>query len=190
MKERDRFNDWEGARERLAAGRDALEGAFAPTAEQVEGAFRKRAAQLARPAVPRPAGDEAGVLVFEAGGGRYGIELDRLAAVMAAGPCSPVPGAPPELAGVMQVRGEIRPVWEASRLLGREEDTGGEGTHVLLLRAVEREVGLRVGGVSEIRRVAPGDRRPAAGQPPWVRYVTPDLVAVVDTEELLKQRLS
>ncbi len=188
MKGMDKSGNWTGAHDRLEAGRDALERAFTPTAEQVQAVLRERAARLARAAPPDSTGEETGVLVFHAGGDRFAIELDRLAGVVAAGPCSPVPGAPPELAGVMQLRGQICPVWEASRLLGREQEEAG--AHVLLLYAGERQIGVRVGGALEIRHVTPGQRLPAKAQPPWVRYLLPDLVAVLDADELLKQGLS
>lgn len=182
--------DWTAARERLERSREAVERSLRPDAERVAAVFRARAERLAQVPSERQAGGESAVLVFQLGEDRYGIDLERVSQVISNPPCAPVPGAPPQLAGVVQVRGEIRPVWDAARLLGRADDAAGNPVQVVLLHGDKREFGLRVDRVEGIRHLRADERGVAHGQPGYVRYVTQDMVAVVDIEELLKQTLS
>jgi purine-binding chemotaxis protein CheW len=182
--------DWEGARRRIGHSREAMDWALEPGPEKIASVFRARAARLARPATGGAPRDESAVLVFTVGGDRYGIELDRVSEVVAGVSCSPVPGAPAELAGVVQVRGEIRPVWDVSRLLGHNGDAAPDASRVLLIDRGKREYGLRVHGVEGVRRFGKEDRRDARDRPAYVRYLTPDLVAVMDPDALLKRESS
>ncbi|HWQ52360.1 MAG TPA: chemotaxis protein CheW [Bryobacteraceae bacterium] len=183
--------DWAATRRQLERSREAVERSLEPDAEKVAAILRARAERLAQPPAAEPQEDqESTVLVFQLGEDRYGIDLERVTQVISNPPCAPVPGAPEQLAGVIQVRGEIRPVWDTARLLGRADDAAGDSVQVLLLNGKRREFGLRVDRIEGISRFRAGERRAAQGQPGYVRYVTEDLVAVVDLEELLKQTLS
>lgn len=183
--------DWDAARQRLEHSRAALERALEPGPERRAAVLRARAERLARTAVQQTSVEGAEVLVFRLGKDRYGIELARVAEVVPAPRCSPVPGGPHQLAGVMQLRGEIRPVWETARLLGREgAGAEDEPRWVLLLNRGKKELGLLVDRVEGIRRIGAEEQRPAGRQPDHVRYITQDSVAVLEIDELLKQILS
>ena len=179
--------DWDAARRRLERSRDALERVLEPDPERLAGILRARAERLARP----PAADagERGerALVFRLGGNRYGIDLARVAEVVKAPRCSPVPGGPSALAGVMQLRGRILPVWEFGRLLGRPGTPSDRTGWVLVLHGALQQFGLRVEGVEGIREIDSGQQSGTAEQAAHIRHVTPDSVAVLDMDELLKQ---
>lgn len=178
--------DWNELRKRLERSRASIESALVPNAERAQAVYRMRAERLARKET-LPAAGAAPFLVFQVGNGRYGIELSQLAEVIAQPSCARVPGAPPQVAGVIQVRGEIRPVWELSAILGLSENgQAGGPSHVLLVRRGSREDGLRVGAVAGIRSEAPGETGQTA-QDHCVKWVTSDLVAILDVEELLKE---
>ena len=48
----------------------------------------------------------------------YAIELTRVREVVPAPVVTPLPGAPPELAGVFNLRGEVVPLFDTAQLLG------------------------------------------------------------------------
>lgn len=153
--------------------------------DRMEAVYRARAARLARPLKPGRDAEDLPVLIFHLGDRRYGLELSRLVEVIPHPRCTPVPGAPPQLAGVLQVRGEIRPVWELSRLLNLPDAPAEEPFSVLLLRKGSREVGLRVNEVREVRLLRPQ----ACMEPdsPHIRWITSDSVAILDPDRLLKE---
>ncbi len=177
--------DWEAARARVARAGEALERALDPGAGRIAEVFHQRAVRLAQPALP-PEFEETPALVFSLGNLRYGIELEQIAEVLANVSPDPVPGAPPELRGVVQVRGEIRPVWELARLLDVELLDAGQTAYVLLVRIGGHEVGLMVGAVEGIRTVRPEETTPGRS-PGAVKWITADLVSVLDPQKLLDE---
>ncbi len=177
--------DWEAARARVARAGEALARALDPGAGRIAEIFHQRAVRLARPALATDSASAGQtVLVFSLGKLRYAIELEQIAEVLANASPVPVPGAPPELRGVVQVRGEIRPVWELARLLEVEWLDAGQTAYVLLVRIGGHEVGLRVGAVEGIRTVRPEETTPGRS-PGAVKWITADLVSVLDPQKLL-----
>jgi purine-binding chemotaxis protein CheW len=190
MKDRPRI-DWREVRLRLERSEAALDKALVADAERVQAVFRQRAERLAGPlAADRVGGEDVSVLVFGMGNERYGIELSRLLEVVPRPLCAPVPGAQPQLAGVLLVRGEIHPVWELSRLLGLPDLRLGDPGSVLLLRREPRPFGLRVERVEGIRALRPEECGPARADARRVKWITPDLLSILDPEELLKEDAS
>src|SRR5688500_10429476 len=110
--------DWESAKKRLRESDLALEQVLITSPERLHAAFLKRAAQLAARTSETTAGAAArSVLCFTLGQERYGIVLSDLSEIMPMGVSTPVPGAPTELIGVINLRGEIRAVLDLGRLL-------------------------------------------------------------------------
>jgi purine-binding chemotaxis protein CheW len=179
---------WESLRLRLERSRAALEKASAPETEKVQAVYRQRARRLAR-RLEGGSGqaEDLSILVFEMGKDRYGIELSQLAEVIPHPLLAPVPGAPAQLAGVLQVRGQVRPVWELCRLLGLPDLEAGDSESVLLLRKGSREVGLRVGLLEGMRTLRPEERGRPPVASPHVRWITSDLIAILNPEELFKE---
>ena len=58
------------------------------------------------------------VIVLPIGEGRYGIELTDVREVVPDPRLTPVPGAPPAVLGVVNLRGEVVPVLDTAQLLG------------------------------------------------------------------------
>jgi purine-binding chemotaxis protein CheW len=178
--------DWERARRRLEESRMALEETLAPDAKRIEAAYRERAKRLARPIDPLHHEPVVSVLVFRAAGGRYGVELSGVSEVLATPRIAHVPGAPAELAGVVQVRGEIRPVWDCSRLLGIP---GGSGAGaVLLVSRPSGGAGLLVEEIEGIRELRRADLAPPSQGGTHVKWTTPDFLIVVDPEKLIANK--
>ncbi len=66
------------------------------------------------------------VLTFQMQGDPYGVELKDVDEVLHMATCRPLPGAPPFVAGVLNLRGDLLPVVDLTRRLGfarRDEDT-------------------------------------------------------------------
>ena len=167
--------------------------AVASVQERTEAVWRLRAARLSR----RPAAAAGGlnkqqVLVFQIKNERYGIELADVAEVLAPVHCTPVPGAPPAIAGVINVHGEIRPVLDLARLLGVEVIACGGLTRAVLLRWKGREMGVKVDRVQQTRWIAAAELRPAGSghtdlSVRFLKAVTEDTLMLLRTEALFAE---
>jgi chemotaxis signal transduction protein len=184
MKQVTRF-DWDAARARLAEAQDRL--ALTGIADR-DRIFRARAELLARSeAAAGPDLERESIIVFRIGRERYAVPLSSVSEVIATAAIAPVPGAPPRVAGVIQFRGEIHPVFNLAQALGVSEEYGSGPVTVLLFRIRGREAGLRTGPVEDIRAVGAGARRPAPDHARHAVWMTEDLVLVLNVDALLEE---
>ncbi len=144
--------DWDEVRARLdridAAVRESLE----PTSERVQAVLAERALAVAA-VVPRPisASELMDVTVFSVGGERYGIEARYVRRVVRPGPCTPVPGTPAALRGLINLRGDVLAVFDLPTAFGIGLGAVGVGTFVLVLGEDRDDLGLAADAVDEVR---------------------------------------
>ena len=117
--------NWAEVRERLSRVQQAIDETALHSSETRDRIYRMRAELLARPVSHREDSESEEIMIVRIGGARYGIALPEIAEVTGGSTCAPVPGAPPEVAGLIQVRGEVRPVLNAGHILGVSEDDSG-----------------------------------------------------------------
>lgn len=179
--------DWQAALESLARAQDLLERPPLSEAER-ERILRERARVLARAfRAPVEQVSLRRMIVFSLGGERYAFPLRDFAEVISHPAVVPVPGAPPAIAGVMQVRGEIRPVFDLARLLGFDRTLQDAA---LLMRVRHNEIGFQVGpveGIFEQPASAPDTRQEQTEGKSRVLLVTPDLIQLLSPEILLAE---
>ncbi len=185
MKDRHKI-DWDAARSAIERTRDRV-GRKVASADYREQIFRQRAEILARPlTAPTDTRQQHSLLVFWVEADRFALPLSIVTEVLAGLPIAAVPGAPPNVAGVIQVRGEIRPVFHLNRLL--ETASAEQQDTVLLVRHRNREVGLRIGRVEDIRSVSQDDLREGPEDNPRVAQMTADFVQILDLDILLDEK--
>ncbi len=107
-----------------------------------------------------PEGDDAPQwLVVAVGTTRYGIPVDQVREVVRPGGLRPVPGAPAQQAGIVNVRGAIVTVLDLAAVqTGLRAVAPGS---IVLLQYGARAIGLTVDVVHDVRAVESGD----AGSP-------------------------
>ena len=178
--------DWAGALRRLGQIRESIEEAGRTKHDRAFEIFQERARRLAQPnqAAAELASDM--LVVFRLAGERFAFRVSEVTEILPEFKLTPVPGAPAAIAGVIQVRGEIRLVYRLHAQLGLPEDPGNSSTTVLLLQAGDRRFGVQVEAVDEIRAVGSGDRR-LPGESKHIAWVTKDLVRILDTNSLWKK---
>lgn len=173
--------DWAGALARLARIQESLERAENPSPEALARIYSERARRLAQADASADNLRQAEMLmVFRRGEERYAFPISEVTEVLAESKLAPVPGAPPFVAGVIQVRGEILPIYNLQRQFGIPETSAGAGGAVILMRGSRSSFGVRVDAVEEIRRVMKDDRR-LPGKSSHVAWMTHDLVGVLNT---------
>lgn len=184
MSDRD-LRDWDAVRRRLEDAEKALSNTGTPTREEMDRVFRKRAEELARPlSLPAESRTE-NILVFRAGGVRFGMPLTHIAEVVSNPKIAKVPGAPSEIAGLIQVRGDVRPVWNLPALLGlNTQDAAPSQTgQILLLRHAAQEIGILADSIENTAQYDSEKIRQSPGNLPGTR-ITDDFVTVLDVKTL------
>jgi purine-binding chemotaxis protein CheW len=149
--------NWEQVRSRLRASEEALAEALRGGPQRIRIAYRQRAVRLAKTqASPTAFSPGLPVIIFRLARERYAIELKDLAEVLPFTRCTPVPGAPSQFLGVINLRGELRGVLDLSQLLALPESESTKSGFVLILRA-GLGVGLKVDSVEELHEIRPED---------------------------------
>lgn len=147
--------DWQAIKARLRETEAALASDLSNDPARLQRVLQERAQQLAARRTMDGARSTAWPgLVFTLGAERFCLPVAALVEVLRLVSCSPLPGANPELLGVMNVRGDIRSVVDLARLLGLPSDVQ-QGGYVILMRQGAVELGFRVDEVEKIEMVLP-----------------------------------
>lgn len=157
MKTHDDAGAWHEVRDRLAEIDAGLSGSCAPDQRLIEEVYRRRARQLADRQAGRAESSTLAVLAFGLGTERYAVELSDLAEVFPYRGSTAVPGAPPALLGVINVRGDIKPVVDLRSILGLRAGDGGGAGYVLMLRQAGRAIGFKVDAIDQVCQIDPSD---------------------------------
>jgi purine-binding chemotaxis protein CheW len=184
--------DWKTARERLERAAVDLSQLDPASRQRIlterARVLARRPATLARPSAPGHA-DEVELLHFRLARERYAIEAQFVHQVIKPCELTRVPGAPPHLRGVTNLRGEILPVFDVREWLDLERGARSDGTRWLVLGVDEPELCLWVDAVDELtsldlRSLHRGDRDDRRGYD-LVSGVTHDAQTVLDGQRLL-----
>ncbi|BDG09106.1 chemotaxis protein CheW [Anaeromyxobacter paludicola] len=104
-------------------------------------------------------------LAFGLAEARYGVELLKLREILQLEPITKVPGTPPSVRGVINLRGAVVPVVDLALKFGLPETVPTRRTCVLVVESAlggERAVvGLLADSVDEVVELGPGEVEPA-----------------------------
>jgi chemotaxis signal transduction protein len=151
------------------------------------------------------------VVLFELGNRRCAVELATVEEVIPLGPITPVPSAPPAIAGAVNVRGQVCPVLRLELVAGgtlpdkaagprssrpsgtlRDKAAGPpprQGDPCLLVRAAGSVAVLHVGRIREVVRIGGGQLLSSGGTSVVVAVLdTPHgTLQLIDTEQVIRQ---
>ena len=131
------------------------------------------------------------MLVVGVGTERYAIELAALTEVLPYRGCTAVPGAPPALLGLINVRGDIKAVLDLRRILDLQTEDESRTAYVVMLRRAEGAIGLGIETIQGIRQIDPSKLvSGAAGAASlsgsrYMKALTDDTVIVIDTNAVV-----
>jgi purine-binding chemotaxis protein CheW len=92
------------------------------------------------------------LVVLSAGGRGVGIPIDSLTEVVPVRPVTPLPGAPAEVCGLINVRGRLHTVVDLARCLGLPPAQPGPESRIAMTDYQGRGAGLLVDGVRGVIR--------------------------------------
>ena len=108
-------------------------------------------------AEPREDQERVSYLGFHLGAEVYGLPLDQLREVARVSHVRRVPGAPPGVAGLVNLRGEILCALDVRAILGLPPLRSTESPFLVALRGFGDPLGLIVDSIADIYAVAPSD---------------------------------
>jgi purine-binding chemotaxis protein CheW len=126
-------------------------------------------------------------MLFEVGVARFGIPLHSVTGAIRNPKIAPVPGAPKAVAGLIQIRGEVRPVWNIRLILGLAAPEKGqpEQSRVILMRNGTHEFGILVDRIEDVAVRAGDHRVTTIGS--VAATITKDFVTVLDSQSLFEK---
>ena len=129
--------------------------------------------------------DAFSALVVRINGESYALPMDALTAVYEGYTIVPLPGVPPFVAGIVNVRGQILPVMDLAALLG----VPGEAVKrtLLIISNAEYSLGLSVEAVGDVVTILVTTLQPVpdALNQLYLRNVLPDGTALLDLDAIL-----
>lgn len=108
-------------------------------------------------AEPREEQDRVSYLGFCLGAEVYGLPLEQLREVARVSHLRRVPGAPPGVAGLVNLRGEILCALDVRAILGLPLQPSTESPFLIALRGFTDPLGLIVDSIADIYAVAPSE---------------------------------
>jgi purine-binding chemotaxis protein CheW len=112
------------------------------------------------------------LVVFSLDDHRYALGLSAVQFVVRAVEISPLPRAPDSVEGIINVRGQVVPVFNLRRRFRLPERELQLDDHIILARTVRRGVALMVDAVNGVVECAADDTLPAEAVLPGTGYVT------------------
>jgi purine-binding chemotaxis protein CheW len=122
------------------------------------------------------------IAVLEVGAERIGVPVEGLREIVLCPPIAALPGLPPWIRGVVQLRGELMTVVDLGRWLGIEGAGEGEG-RLAVIATPAGPIGLlaaRVAGFREVEESELSEQILGANESGSIRATTRDLVAILD----------
>lgn len=163
--------------------------------ESAEAVMLERARALAAvPAEAPSASDVLSVVTFGLGGEQFAIETHCVRSVVANAEITPVPGTPPFLLGVANLRGEVLAILDLNQVLGAAGQAAADGipsssATLLVLGTRRAEFGIVADEVFEIcslpRDTLLAPTHAAGAGREYVRGVTAQALLVLDGDALL-----
>lgn len=136
------------------------------------------------------------VLVFEVAGQRYGLPAADVRELLRAVTVVPLPKAPAIIAGVINLRGRIVPVLDIRRRFRLPAREAQHTDHLIIARAGERLVALRVDRATALVEFSETEIEEAIGVVPgaeyvaWMAKLSDDLVLIHDLRTFLSREES
>lgn len=125
----------------------------------------------------------------------YGVNVMQVQEVLRVPDVAPVPGAPAQVLGIINLRGNVVTVLDARKLLGLAANEVTDNTRVVIVEAGKLRVGLLVDSVAEVVNIATSDidPPPTIGKDDGSRYIlgvrssADQIIILIDLDKLIRE---
>jgi chemotaxis signal transduction protein len=118
-----------------------------------------------------------------AGTEHYAISVDHVLEIAEFGEVAPVPGAPPEVTGVRNLRGQVIPVIDLATVLGLSDDADRQ--RIVITEESGRRGGLAVTEIVDVSELPEAAEKAESHYLAGAVLVDGDLVGVLDVSAVL-----
>ena len=129
-------------------------------AEDILSLFVEQAQREVDRGAELPAGHEAHdvhhLVTFKLGSEEYGVEIGNVQEIIRAANITNVPGAPPHVRGVINLRGKIIPVADLRRRFGLPDMEATDSQRIVVVELGGRRIGMLVDRVSQVIKIPEG----------------------------------
>jgi purine-binding chemotaxis protein CheW len=185
--------DWQEIRQRLDSTAERLRHGLTPAQEQ--DILTARAVALAR----EPHGDDTAtasimILEFLLAYETYGIELSFVRETRPLRDLTPIPGTPPFVLGVINVRGQILSVIDLKKFFDLPEKGLTDLNKVIIVHDDGMEFGILADAVCGVRSIPLAELQPSLPtltgiREQYLKGVTKDRLVVLDGGKILSDRM-
>ncbi len=189
--------DWKEIYKRLETTGRALERGWEPSPEEKKRILKTRAKELAGEKTEEDTGGSLDVIEFFLAQERYGIESAYVREVFSLKDITPIPGLPPFVAGIVNVRGRILSVIDIKKFFDLPEKGLGDLNKVIILdsghamsSADWMEFGILADAILGTRSIAASELQAApitftGVREEYLKGIIGDRTVVLDGEKLL-----
>jgi purine-binding chemotaxis protein CheW len=183
--------NWNEIHQRLETARQALEQGTTRSAGESRDILRARARALAQePKQARPTKALLEIVAFSLAAETYGLESTFVREVYPLKDFTPIPGVPPFVLGIVNVRGQILSIIDLKKFFNLPEKGLGQLNKLIILRNEQMELGILADDILGARSI---ELEALQGAPltvsgigaEYLRGVTADRVVILDAEKLL-----
>jgi purine-binding chemotaxis protein CheW len=183
--------DWGEIHQRVERAREALAQGAVPSAQESRAVLRARSRALARErGHTGPAATMIEVVEFSLASETYAFEAAFVREVYPLKDYTPIPGVPPFVLGIVNVRGQIMSVIDLKKFFDLPEKGLGQLNKLIILRGEQMELGVVSDDILGARSIdldalqsAPSTVSGIGAQ--YLRGVTAERVIVLDAGKLL-----
>ncbi len=94
------------------------------------------------------------LVTFNLGREEYGVDIASVQEIIRASDITPVPGAPPHVRGVINLRGKIIPVVDLRKRFSLPELEDGDAQRIVVVEIGDKRLGMLVDSVSQVIKVS------------------------------------
>lgn len=191
MPPRSKHVDWKAVKRRLENATRATEAAIHPSPDRLRRMLEDRTRMVADAMERARSADTAVLVPFAVAGARFAIHAGYLREVLPLPAVTPIPRTPGHLVGVIDLRGQLLPVFDLANVLGLPAGLPGENPRILACGVGKAEFGILADEVTGIEKIRSTEMRAALadsvpGGPPWARGKDRNGRTVIDGAALLE----
>ncbi len=185
--------DWGEIHHRMEKARERLGQRWTLPPEEKKKILRERARALARETAGEEPGEHIEVLEFFLSQERYALETFHIREVALLKELTPLPGTPPFVKGIMNLRGKALSVIDLKKFFDLPEKGMGDRNKIIVLSSARMEFGILADAILGIRKVGLKGLQPLLAtltgiRKDYLKGVTGDRLVVLDAGKILEDK--